>query len=145
MDVIVDIDGTLADCTHRLYFLDRTPKDWDGFFGAVADDAPIPIVIDLVKALKAQGHHILFCTGRPSRTRKATQGWLYSKAGLGRRSLYMRKDDDHRPDVIVKREMLIEIRAAGFNPIFAIDDRQSVVDMWRAEGLVCAQVADGKF
>lgn len=145
MDVIVDIDGTIADCYHRLYFLERSPKDWDGFFGALVDDKPIPTVIAMVKALTDQGHHLFFCTGRPNRTKKATQGWIYSVAGLGRRSLYMRKDDDRRSDEIIKREMLIQIRAEGHNPVLAIDDRQRVVDMWRAEGLVCAQVANGHF
>lgn len=32
-----------------------------------------------------------------------------------------------------------------FDPSLAIDNRRRVVDMWRAEGLVCAQVAEGDF
>jgi hypothetical protein len=42
MDILVDIDGTLADCTHRLHHIQKQPKDWDAFFagrgaGHVAD------------------------------------------------------------------------------------------------------------
>jgi hypothetical protein len=31
---VFDLDGVLADVRHRLHFLDRRPKDWDGFFAA---------------------------------------------------------------------------------------------------------------
>jgi hypothetical protein len=57
----------------------------------------------------------------------------------------MRSDKDRRADDIVKRELLARMRADQFNPALAIDDRRRVVDMWRAEGLVCAQVAEGDF
>ena len=33
MDVVVDLDGTLADCTHRLHHIrGRRRKNWDAFF-----------------------------------------------------------------------------------------------------------------
>ena len=57
----------------------------------------------------------------------------------------MRDDDDRRADDIVKRELLARMRDGRFNPELAIDDRRRVVDMWRSEGLVCAQVAEGDF
>jgi hypothetical protein len=57
----------------------------------------------------------------------------------------MRDDNDRRADDIVKRELLGRMRADRFNPQLAIDDRRRVVDMWRSEGLVCAQVAEGNF
>ena len=36
---VFDVDGVLADVRHRLHFVERRPKDWPGFFGAMADDA----------------------------------------------------------------------------------------------------------
>ena len=57
----------------------------------------------------------------------------------------MRGDNDRRADDIVERERLARMRADRFNPELAIDDRRRVVDMWRSEGLVCAQVAEGDF
>jgi len=57
----------------------------------------------------------------------------------------MRADSDRRSDDIVKRELLARIRGDGFDPQLAIDDRKRVVDMWRSEGLICAQVAEGEF
>lgn len=57
----------------------------------------------------------------------------------------MRADGDHQDDQHLKRRLLARIRADGFDPVLAIDDRRRVVEMWRAEGLICAQVADGNF
>ena len=57
----------------------------------------------------------------------------------------MRKEGDHRPDHIIKLELLAQIRSDGFEPIMAFDDRNSVVKMWRDAGIPCAQVAEGDF
>jgi hypothetical protein len=37
------------------------------------------------------------------------------------------------------------MRKDGFNPVMAVDDRQQVVDMFRAEGLRVLQVDVGDF
>ena len=98
----------------------------------------------MVKALQ-KDHGLIFCSGRPERTRRATTDWLEEHLGLTPEALYMRADSDRRADDIVKRELLARMRADRFEPALAIDDRQRVVDMWRSEGLVCAQVAEGDF
>lgn len=176
MDIIVDIDGTLADCTHRLHLIrpSRTAAppghpheernrnfkpDWPAFFDACHGDTPIWPVIAMVQSLRTgtaspqMDNRLVFCSGRPERTRVATTKWLLENnllvkmpgdAGHGW-PLYMRADGDFREDSIIKRELLAKIREDGFNPVLAIDDRKRVVDMWRAEGLVCAQVAEGEF
>lgn len=162
MDIIVDIDGTLADCTHRLHFItppqtgsDRDEdrevartfkKDWDSFFAACGGDAPILPVVNLIEALALADHQLIFCTGRPERTRDATRIWVNVHLPMVSASrLYMRPDDLHADDDTLKRKILEQIRADGFNPVMAIEDRKRVVDMWRSEGLICLQCADGDF
>lgn len=147
MDIIVDIDGTLADCRHRLHHIQKQPKDWDAFFAACDGDAPIMPIVNMVEALAyAPGNKIIFCSGRPERTRTDTASWLRRNFDFVlTMPLYMRADGDRRDDQIVKRELLARIRADGFDPMLAIDDRRRVVDMWRSEGLICAQVAEGDF
>ena len=54
-------------------------------------------------------------------------------------------NDNHRPDHQVKGELLDRLRADGWEPIMAFDDRNQVVRMWREKGIPCAQVADGDF
>ena len=59
--------------------------------------------------------------------------------------LFMRSDKDYRSDVVLKKEMLGAMRRKGYNPKMVFDDRSSVVQMWRDEGLRVAQVAPGDF
>jgi phosphoglycolate phosphatase-like HAD superfamily hydrolase len=137
--VIFDIDGTLADCGHRLHHVKHGKRDWDQFFATMAEDRPIASVHRLFRALEDQGETLLLCSGRPERYRQTTQEWLLDHDLTGYTSLYMRPDGDHRADHIVKRQILDGIRADGYEPWLVIDDRPSVVAMWREAGLCCLQ------
>jgi phosphoglycolate phosphatase-like HAD superfamily hydrolase len=141
---VFDIDGTLADVTHRLPCIQKDPKDWDAFFDACSEDKPIQYMVDLAWAL-AEESHIVFVTGRPQRSRKKTEAWLLDRLGFLGRPLYMRKDGDHRPDGDVKSELLDQLVADGYEPALVFEDRSQVVRMWRDRGIPCAQVADGDF
>ena len=143
MKIAFDIDGTLADCTHRRHFVESKPKDWDAFFAACIDDMPILVAIEMLDALDRVGwHSIAFFTGRPERTRVATEAWLLKHCGTSAASnvIYMRENGDRRDDSIVKAEFL-----RYFVPDLIFDDRKRVVDMWRAQGIICYQVAPGDF
>lgn len=142
MDVIFDIDGTLADCTHRRHYVVSHPKNWKAFFATVEHDTLIKPVAQLLRALLSSGHKVICCSGRPEDIRNATEQWLYSH-GLFPHRLYMRKTDDYRPDDIIKAELLEDIRADGFNPILAVEDRSRIVKVWRYHGLTCLQCAEG--
>jgi predicted secreted acid phosphatase len=141
---LFDIDGTIADLTHRLHHIEKTPKDWDAFFDSCHKDAPIPHIVELA-ALISKHARVIFVSGRSDRCRSETMEWL-CKHGLGQSvGLFMRKDGDHRPDNVVKLELLEQIKSRGYEPIMAFDDRNQVVEMWRANGVPCAQVAPGDF
>ena len=142
--VIFDIDGTLADCTHRLHHVKYGERNWDAFFAEMHLDGAIEPVVMLNNAVESYNVDgslgIVICTGRPDRYRQVTEEWLMDH-GVAWHQLYMRAEGDHRPDHIVKRQILDGIREDGWNPVLVIDDRQSVVDMWRDAGLICLQVA----
>lgn len=149
---IVDIDGTIADLTHRLPHIQKEPKDWDAFFAACDRDGPIPHMIDMLNALGGGNEAFMFVTGRPERCRAPTFKWLRRMfpnwtwdSEDGSRDLYMRADGDHRPDEIVKAELLDRMLVDGARPIMAFEDRTRVVKMWRSRGIPCLQVADGDF
>ena len=58
----------------------------------------------------------------------------------------MRPRDDHRKDDIVKEIILdFEIKTRVNNILFAVDDRQSVVDLWRNRGITTLACAKGDF
>jgi len=141
---IFDIDGTIADCTHRLHHIQKTPKDWRAYFAACTGDAPIKHIIELAQDLHQSDAQIVYVSGRSDECRYETERWL-EKHDLPPGTLYMRKAGDHRNDDMLKAELLELLRADGFKPIMAFDDRNRVVATWRANGVPCAQVAEGDF
>lgn len=141
---ICDIDGTIADCSHRLHWIKTKPKNWKAFFNSMSLDDPITRIIDTVKDLQSKGCLMVMCSGRPETYRKETEDWL-DKHGIIPTKLYMRKAGDYRADDIVKAEFLDAIREDGIDPKLVFDDRDSVVKMWRDKGLTCIQVAEGDF
>lgn len=141
---VFDVDGTLADCSERRRHLDQPKPDWKRFFEAMHRDLPIWPVVWALQAIRNTGAPIVICTGRPGEYHERTKTWL-DRWGIPYDAFYGRESRDNRPDVEVKREMLAAMRADGFEPYLVFDDRAGVVQMWRDEGLVCCQVAEGDF
>lgn len=133
--VIVDLDGTVA------IMNGRGPFEWL----KVGEDLPSNPIIELVLKLKADGLNIVFVSGRSQVCRELTLGWLKMYIKLDEYTLYMRKEKDMRPDTIVKKEILDNDLNSKFNIKYVLDDRNSVVQMWRDEGLTVLQVNDGDF
>ena len=143
--VIFDIDGTLADIEHRRGFLNGARPDWYRFNAAMGEDVPNTPVVDLYRTLWASGvYDLQILTGRNESFRKVTETWLtWNEIPFNR--VLMRADKDQRPDNIIKGEILQQLRAEGRDIAFAVDDRQQVVDMWRANGVTCLQCDVGDF
>lgn len=142
MDVIVDIDGTIADMRHRRHLVNNPhgESDWPQFFELMVDDKPIWPVIKIVNALcdSDEWLNILICTGRPAIYMEQTQIWLRNH-GVDYKEIYMRKEKDYRPDYVVKEEMLLQMRSDGYSPQLALEDKQECVDMWRRNGILTLQ------
>jgi hypothetical protein len=148
--IIVDIDGTIADISHRLHFLEKKTdkhKDWDGFYRACVDDKPIYDILDLVETVRLSGpYHVLFVTGRSDRVRTETERWLGHYFSLGTEcSLFMREDGDYRADYLVKKDIYCEFIRGKYDVEYVFEDRDQVVQMWRKLGLRTLQVANGRF
>ena len=147
---IFDIDGTLADGTHRVHHIMKKPKDWDTYFSLCLDDAPIAPVIHTLKALRAGGADIWYFSGRSDVVRYETAQWLVTHVGADPAHLdahlHMRPEKDHQPDDDLKRSWLLDMLPIDRERLIAIyDDRDRVVAMWRAMGVQCFQVAPGEF
>lgn len=147
MDIIFDLDGTLADCSHRLHWIQNKPKNWKAFFAGMEHDAPIEPTITIAQSLYGSYNNLIFCTGRPESSRAATRLWLVMHVGdwVYNCPLYMRLDHDHRQDYVMKEELLSIMKKDGFDPKVAFEDRDQVVDMWRRNGLICYQVDKGAY
>lgn len=146
--IIFDLDGTLADCRHRLHFVTQYPKNWDAFFAGIGNDtvhAGVSALLGAVSDYESAGGGVVpvFCSGRPEDYRTVTAQWIWDQCAVSAQRLYMRPAGDTRKDAIVKLELLEKIRADGYNPILAIDDRPQVIEAWRSAGIpVLAVMAD---
>lgn len=140
---LIDIDGTVANGDHRLHHIQKEPKAWDDYFLACGDDSPIEHMHAVITAL-SDHVQIVYVSGRSDMVRQQTIDWL-DRHGFPCDALYMRKQGDHENDDTLKIKLLAQLRADGFEPIMAFDDRNRVVKAWRAAGVPCAQVAEGDF
>ena len=136
--IVCDLDGTLALLNGR-----------DPYNAATCSqdllNAPVAGIVQLYAAL---GVTILFTSGREDRYREQTIYWLRDHGFDTVDShcfLFMRDNGDNRRDAVVKREIYEREIRGKYNVLFALDDRNRIVELWRSLGLVCLQVADGDF
>lgn len=148
MNVVFDLDGTLADCEHRNHLVHGVEKPmWDMYYALCGRDKPILPVIELATNLIRRGNRIEIWTGRSAVAREDTEYWL-NAVGLGAlcgAKLLMRPEGDHRQDVELKARWLATARESGFAPDLVIEDRTRMINFWRSQGIVALQCADGNF
>jgi hypothetical protein len=170
-DIICDVDGTLMNVEKRVEYAKKHKKDtdrvmdWDIFLDPeimLKYDTPNLDVCHVIKALcneTKQGiytvadevkdedyiNNIIITSARNERHRDVTMTQLLEFAGIEWDAMYLRDDGDFRPDDIVKAELLGKIKADGYNPTIAFDDRNQVVKKWRELGINCYQVRTGDF
>lgn len=143
--VIFDMDGTLADASGREHHLRKDPKDWEAFFFDLHLDSVITPIAELYTSLcNGSDYQVAIFTGRPERYREKTEKWM-EKHNLPLRPIHCRKDNDERHDLVIKRE-IYENFVRDFGEIaFIVEDRNSVVKMWRDMGVVCLHCFDADF
>jgi phosphoglycolate phosphatase-like HAD superfamily hydrolase len=128
---VFDIDGVLADVTHRLHHLRARPQRWERFFTDAERD---PLLEEGARRLREalEVHDVVYLTGRPERNRRLTTRWL-ARHGLPTGPLNMRADDDYRPARWMKREVLRRLaREREF--VSVLDDDPAVVSVLTADG-----------
>lgn len=130
--VLLDVDGTACDVTGIRHLL-AGPGRYDAFHRASVNCPPNRWVLDEIHQHHAAGRAILVVTARQARYRNVTAFWL-AMHQVPSEAMFMRADNDNRPDQIVKREILAKIRTR-WRPVHAYDDRPEVVALWESEGI----------
>lgn len=144
--VICDLDGTLCNIDHRLHFVhppEGQKKDWRSFSESLRTDTVNEWCAEILDKLD-QNNFIVLCSGRADNYRDLTEDWLKNNS-ICYINLFMRRRDDFRKDDIVKEVILDFEILTRYKPYFFIDDRASVVKMWRSRGFTCLQCAEGDF
>lgn len=129
---IVDMDGTFALNTSGRDIYDASRCD---------EDTPDLTVQTIVNAL----HHYdmpdgevvqpFFLSGREEVVFNQTVGFIRQYSYVGDPLIAMRKEGDKRPDFVVKYDLFNEHIRGKYNVIFAVDDRNSIVRLWREMGI----------
>lgn len=152
--IVLDIDGVLADCTHRLKYIQKKQKDYDTFFSEIPNDTPIQDKDFIKNIIKSYKGRLAIMTGRPWRTQEDTINWLYDNYDLNgvAFTLYMRLDSDHRPSPKAKADLIKELvnDYGNIRNIMVVDDMKdnvvAMTDAAAAAGIPNAvgAVIDGK-
>ena len=130
--VVFDIDGVLADNSHRMHHITGPKRDWDAYYAGIPDDKPIPGIIQTLKGLRLRGEHIIFVTGRPEEHREATSAWLarhaYSRVSV--HNLFMRPTGVYLPNDVMKNNIALGLKME-FNIRMVFEDDPRSIEMWK--------------
>ena len=150
--IIFDIDGVLADCSHRLKYIKGDKKDYDKFYSydELWQDEIIPagcwmfnFIYEWVRQ-RREHYKIFILTGRNKSCAGATEVWLleslpqllFEKNDEMSTELLMRPENDYRPAHQVKEDLIK--KHIGFeNIIFAFDDDDKINEMYAKHGVMC--------
>lgn len=137
--VVIDLDGTLSDGRARYHLVKGKHRDYKTFHARLGEDPCNEWCRKLICAFTTIGYRIVLVSARPHSAERATRIWLQGQVVPFHELHLLRQDGDSTPDQEIKRAWLL---AYGKERVlFAVDDRQKVVDMWREEGLTCLQCA----
>ena len=154
--IAFDIDGVLADCSHRLHYIQGDDKDYDKFYSdeeilkdkvlkngktlfnaierSISEDCRNEYYYD--KTGEFSKVRIVFITGRNESCYTATEKWLWDNIINTAVSIYMRPENYYRPAHEVKKD-LIEKHIGFENILFAFDDDNQVDEMYKKHGVMC--------
>jgi predicted kinase len=133
--VICDLDGTLVWCH------DRSPYDTSKCENDEVNNAVLCLLDNMMSSAD-----IIFVTGREEQYRNQTLRFLKDKCSLVEELfiLYMR-DSKEPKDNEIKEKILKEKIIPEYNVLFALEDRDRVVKMYRENGIQCWQVKEGNY
>ena len=137
--IICDLDGTLFDCKWRR---EKFLPNFNEFNKNHIHDKIKKPILEILNKFK-ETHEIIFISGRNEKFRNTTEDQLQKY--INNFTLFMRKDNDFRPDEEIKKEIYFNKIINNYNILFILDDRTKVVKMWRELKLTCLQVDDGDF
>jgi len=128
--VIFDIDETVANKSKE-----RSYREYD----KVDLDAPINPTIKVLRHYFHAGYKIIFITSRREYCSEKTVQWLDKYIGV-EYELFMRpekqsKKEKYTESEVVKLEIYNQYVKDLYDVEAVFEDRQSVIEMWRKEGL----------
>ena len=135
---IFDVDGTLANVDPYLYLVRGSNRDYNAFHEASIDALPNIEVVEMLNNAVSDQHSILVVTSRKEKYRGLTSMWLANN-NIRSHGLFMRADDDNRPDYEAKKDMLDKINIL-WDVVHAVDDNPNVIRLWEEYGIPTTKI-----
>ncbi len=141
--IIFDLDGTLCECEHRVHYMRERPKRREEFHSACIFDGVVAAVKALIDMAETSGIKVILLSARPIRFKALTEEWLTKNAIYYDQLILSSYPELSDPEYKIK--MYRELIEPFYDVIFAIDDRDTVVRMWRDNGVTCLDIANNHF
>ena len=153
--VICDIDGVYTDSREWEKHAPKNPKDrtgWNNFMNYSHKCLPNPPIISIMKEL-SKVFTIIFLTSREDTpllriiSKEQIENFSNGEISLNKGSehkLFMRSFDDYRKAWEVKEEILKDKILPEYEPVWAIDDDPSNIEMYRTHNIPVYHYTDLK-
>lgn len=133
--ILVDLDGTISDPTHRRHYLQSKPPDWVRFSLAADQDSPHLPVISWLRYNYTE-NPVIIVSGRPSYVLPLTRLWL-TRHEVRWDVIALRPRGDVVQGFRHKMRIVSALKELGLIPRFAIDDSEQAVLAYRSVGVRC--------
>lgn len=139
--VIFDVDGTIADNSHRVPHIQGNKKNWDLYNKGILLDTPIQPIINMLNHFGLV-LPVIILTGRLNKQRTDTMSWInryvpfpfiddYRELKPSTMLLITRNNDDKRPNHIYKKMQIQNIKQMNLQPVIAVDDDEKCLAEFR--------------
>lgn len=133
--ILFDIDNTLADCDHRLHYVQREEVNWREFEQQCVYDTPIVPTILAAQAYKAMGKQVWCWSGRSTDIQRETEIWLrVNNVPFDQLLLRPPEVAKAEPTEYTKLRWLLDAPIPRERVICAYDDDANVVKVLREKG-----------
>jgi hypothetical protein len=143
MFVVLDLDQTLADVSHRAHHVEKSPKDWDAFFdpALVIKDKVIEGAERVLTHFEELKYQFVILTGRNEDLRDTTMRWIQENLNIKVPDEYllMRPNGNMLSAGEFKREQLLSFKQGLENKdanFLIIDDDEAMGEALRDLGIV---------
>jgi predicted kinase len=135
-----DLDGSLSDTRNITHFVKRPKhRDFDSFHRHSFFTPANPEVLQILKDAQDNGFAILITTARSEKYREVSEQWL-NNLGITPDNMFMRPNDDMRPDYEVKNDMYNEKIKPHYDLVRMVDDNIQAIDAWKKNGIAVTEV-----
>jgi FMN phosphatase YigB (HAD superfamily) len=142
--IVFDLDGTLINIDSCFHLM--ADQKYEEFADATLECPPVENIVSFARYCQLMGD-LLIVTAKPERLREKAINWL-SFNGLQPEAILMRPKHDYRSSPELKLALLQEYIDPGLKLprwqdtiMFAVEDRDKMVDAYRDAGITTFQCA----